>query len=400
MELDHDAKIISYEEYTPYGSTSYQAGRSQAEVKRKQYRYTGMERDEESGFSYHSARYYLPWLGRWATCDPKSLSDSPNLYSYTAGNPVVYLDPFGTDRYDVNTSFSYTDRKIAGDNYKVKAEYRFPQTLSLQGATDAPLSFLSLEFQGTAARVGNWRFSAGNRQLSLLHLDVSTSTELNVGWRPEPLVLDLSLRGISDLYLNAPDEWFRKQGIAGGKLTAKGTAKLHIDFGRLGNLRVSTPVDVGLRAWATNAGVQFKAGYGYGKWYARSDRTYEGVYTHSQKEGLHTRITKTTSTDKGLGFYERPASLVTSDSQPLSPLRKYRTNFRSQAEPQPPDAEGRLADKNEIRWQQYVGAGYRKSVTVVGKSRLEYSVSAGIGVNEQYLPNSFVISGVLKYQKY
>ena len=41
--------IISYEEYYPYGSTSYQAGRSAVEVSLKRYRYTGKERDEETG---------------------------------------------------------------------------------------------------------------------------------------------------------------------------------------------------------------------------------------------------------------------------------------------------------------------------------------------------------------
>ncbi len=49
LELDDEAQIISYEEYYPYGSTSYQGGRSAAEVRLKRYRYTGMERDEESG---------------------------------------------------------------------------------------------------------------------------------------------------------------------------------------------------------------------------------------------------------------------------------------------------------------------------------------------------------------
>ena len=41
LELDDQAQIISYEEYYPYGSTSYQAGRSMAEVSLKRYRYTG-----------------------------------------------------------------------------------------------------------------------------------------------------------------------------------------------------------------------------------------------------------------------------------------------------------------------------------------------------------------------
>ena len=69
LELDDQAQIITYEEYFPYGGTSYQAVRSQTETP-KRYRYTGKERDEETDLSYHGARYYAPWLGRWTSCDP------------------------------------------------------------------------------------------------------------------------------------------------------------------------------------------------------------------------------------------------------------------------------------------------------------------------------------------
>ncbi|HYJ82982.1 MAG TPA: toxin TcdB middle/C-terminal domain-containing protein, partial [Allosphingosinicella sp.] len=64
LELDDKAQIVSYEEYAPYGSTTYQAVRATTETP-KRYRYTGKERDEESGFYYHGARYYAPWLARW-----------------------------------------------------------------------------------------------------------------------------------------------------------------------------------------------------------------------------------------------------------------------------------------------------------------------------------------------
>ena len=50
LELDEAGGLISYEEYSPYGNTTYQAGRSAAEVSLKRYRYTGKERDEENGF--------------------------------------------------------------------------------------------------------------------------------------------------------------------------------------------------------------------------------------------------------------------------------------------------------------------------------------------------------------
>lgn len=97
LEVDHDAKIITYEEYYPYGSTSFQDGRSKAEVKLKRYRYTGKEQDEESGLYYHGARYYSPWLGRWSSCDIAGLVDGNNLYQYVRDNPINLHDPNGTE---------------------------------------------------------------------------------------------------------------------------------------------------------------------------------------------------------------------------------------------------------------------------------------------------------------
>jgi len=94
LELDEQADLISYEEYHPYGTSSYQVGRSGAEVMLKRYRYTGKERDEENGFSYHGARYYAPWLGRWIRFDPVGIADGVNAYTYVT-NPVVYFDPTG-----------------------------------------------------------------------------------------------------------------------------------------------------------------------------------------------------------------------------------------------------------------------------------------------------------------
>jgi RHS repeat-associated protein len=95
LELDDQAQIISYEEYTPYGSTSYQGVRSQTETP-KRYRFTGKERDEESGLYYHGARYYAPWLARWVICDPIELLDGVNAYLYAKNNPVRLLDQTGS----------------------------------------------------------------------------------------------------------------------------------------------------------------------------------------------------------------------------------------------------------------------------------------------------------------
>ena len=100
LELDQVGQVISFEEYYPYGSTSYQAVRSRTET-RKRYRYTAKERDTETGLYYHGARYYAPWLARWASCDPGGLADGVNMYAYVRGNPVSRRDPTGRDGQDV-----------------------------------------------------------------------------------------------------------------------------------------------------------------------------------------------------------------------------------------------------------------------------------------------------------
>jgi RHS repeat-associated protein len=95
LEVDAFAHIISYEEYYPFGNTSFQTGSSTAEVNLKRYRYTGKERDEESGFYYNGARYYIPWLARWASPDPADTVDGYNLYLYVNNNPINTHDPTG-----------------------------------------------------------------------------------------------------------------------------------------------------------------------------------------------------------------------------------------------------------------------------------------------------------------
>ncbi|WP_409416717.1 SpvB/TcaC N-terminal domain-containing protein [Flavobacterium sp. PS2] len=100
LELNETGDIISYEEYHPYGTTAYQAINASIKAAAKRYRYTGMERDEETGLEYHSARYYLPWLGRWMSSDPIGIGDGVNLYAYCNGNLIIKNDKAGTDGWD------------------------------------------------------------------------------------------------------------------------------------------------------------------------------------------------------------------------------------------------------------------------------------------------------------
>jgi RHS repeat-associated protein len=104
LELDDHHEIISYEEYHPYGTSAYRAAKQDIEAPPKRYRYTGMERDDESGLSYHTARHYAVWLGRWASCDPKGLSDGVNQYANCHLNPIKLKDERGTQSAPAQTS--------------------------------------------------------------------------------------------------------------------------------------------------------------------------------------------------------------------------------------------------------------------------------------------------------
>jgi RHS repeat-associated protein len=99
MELTGDGEVITYEEYHPYGTTSYYVEPNPPpggkDFSRKRYRYTGKERDEETGLSYHSARYYMPWLGRWLSADPAGMVDGRGLYNYCRSSPVTQVDLSG-----------------------------------------------------------------------------------------------------------------------------------------------------------------------------------------------------------------------------------------------------------------------------------------------------------------
>ncbi len=94
LEVDGspNAKVISYEEYYPYGGTAYIAGRNLTETKEKRYRYCGKERDDETGFYYYGARYYVPWLARWLSADPAGHLDGLNVYMFVRGSPVNMRD--------------------------------------------------------------------------------------------------------------------------------------------------------------------------------------------------------------------------------------------------------------------------------------------------------------------
>jgi RHS repeat-associated protein len=67
------------------------------------YKFTGKERDSESGLDYFGARYNSSRLGRFMSPDPVTMlperlrdPQQLNLYAYSRNNPLRFIDPTGT----------------------------------------------------------------------------------------------------------------------------------------------------------------------------------------------------------------------------------------------------------------------------------------------------------------
>ena len=105
-----DSAIYSY---MPYGEMiANQAPLGYDE----RYKFTGKERDTETGYDYFGARYYSSSLPQWLSVDPltdKYPSISP--YAYCNWNPIKYVDPNGRDWYELEGEIKWTDYKSQQD---------------------------------------------------------------------------------------------------------------------------------------------------------------------------------------------------------------------------------------------------------------------------------------------
>ncbi|ULQ58603.1 hypothetical protein K7I13_08485 [Brucepastera parasyntrophica] len=122
-QLITNAEGEEYEriEYTPYGELWIEKASTASNIDIP-YRFTGKEKDEETGLYYYGARYLDPKTSRWLSTDPalgeyipgapvndearKRNGNLPglggifntvnlHLYHYAGNNPVRYLDPDG-----------------------------------------------------------------------------------------------------------------------------------------------------------------------------------------------------------------------------------------------------------------------------------------------------------------
>lgn len=92
-------------------------------------RYTGKERDTESGLDNFGARYYASSMGRFMSPDSTGYSgltnpQSWNLYAYTLNNPLRYIDPTGHTVQNVCTDTAACTAAVAAATGNAEAASR------------------------------------------------------------------------------------------------------------------------------------------------------------------------------------------------------------------------------------------------------------------------------------
>jgi len=181
LELDEGGYIISYEEYHPFGTTSYRAGRSETEVSLKRYKYNGKERDEETGLYYYGARYYAAWLCRFISVD-RLAGNYPHVngYCYCLNNPVNLIDPDGMAPWPVAQKNNGGSRVVTSGMYRNNSgAFHGGVDIAYTGGADktqgAPITTTHsgvVTQSGTSTSAGNWvQVTNGDIRTTYMHME-------------------------------------------------------------------------------------------------------------------------------------------------------------------------------------------------------------------------------------
>jgi RHS repeat-associated protein len=215
-------------EYTPYGELWVERASAASNIDIP-YRFTGKERDEETGLYYYGARYLDPKTSRWLSTDPalsdyipgapindetrKRNSNLPgmggvfntvnlHLYHYAGNNPIKYTDPDGrfTDpNIPINIAIQMTKEMlgtaIGGSAIKESV------TAIISGLGFAALFCLSLQGSSVSSNNDRRDQSAIRFQLQTGHENITS----NVQTSPSPTGVPKSqgYAGLSKLYNDA-----------------------------------------------------------------------------------------------------------------------------------------------------------------------------------------------------
>jgi RHS repeat-associated protein len=141
------------------------------------YKFTGKERDTESGNDYFGARYYGSSMGRFMSPDYDQLPDtvpyadfsnpqSLNLYAYAGNSPVSSADANGHD-VTVCDNNGHCSAPISDDAYKAAQRANAgtlngPSLSSLQNSASGSGTLTSTDANGNTTNVGTVQWTPDN----------------------------------------------------------------------------------------------------------------------------------------------------------------------------------------------------------------------------------------------
>jgi RHS repeat-associated protein len=140
---DIDGMVVSKHRYSPFGEELAPEGSNS-----HTHRFTGHERDNETGLDYMMARYYGAEMGRFLSPDPvlgtPGNPQSWNRYAYVLNNPVKLVDPLGLYSVTGPAADEFNDLTSAAIGFGVNADENGnmqrpagPPTAENQAAADA-----------------------------------------------------------------------------------------------------------------------------------------------------------------------------------------------------------------------------------------------------------------------
>jgi len=106
--------------YSPFGEKLLQHGSLE-----NRFTYIGglNVSDEGNGFYRMGKRIYDPRNGRFIQRDPKGMVDGTNLYTYAMNNPMVHIDPLGTEIGNGTANLYTCEGPVYGDDFISEETY-------------------------------------------------------------------------------------------------------------------------------------------------------------------------------------------------------------------------------------------------------------------------------------
>jgi RHS repeat-associated protein len=186
---DAAGNLVERHDFRPYGEecTSGPCSGNPGVVSGSPLRFTGKERDAETGLDYFGARYHQPQTGRFTSTDPvmtaaNNLADPQrwNRYAYARSNPLRYADPDGREVRPVEVSMTGGVRRVTYVDARVVGRLRRLHVDAAQAGVSFTFNnVFRTPAQQNALRTRNTRNTIGTSpHLAGLAVDINVATSL------------------------------------------------------------------------------------------------------------------------------------------------------------------------------------------------------------------------------